>query len=99
MQQVTIETGDSLVTLAHRYLGDEKQWRFLGEKLKISVFDPLITGQKIMIPDKAELLNFARTEGEKLISTELKKLYPQLDLSVLKIKSGVNIANLIDWIL
>jgi LysM repeat protein len=99
MQQVTIETGDSLYTLAHKYLGDESQWRSLGEKLKISVFDPLITGQKITIPDKVELLNITIAQGEKILSTELKKLYPSLDLSALKIGNKVDEISIIDWIL
>jgi len=94
-QRITIKPGDSLVSLAFDYLGDETQWRQLGQQLNLSVFDPLITGRSLDIPTKKELLDF----GKNVLQTEIKKRYPGLDLSGLKGIPGIEEINLIDWIL
>ena len=99
-QIVTVESQDNLYTIAERVYGDETAWREVGEALKKSVFDPLISGEKIELPTKNELLNLAKKSAILIAQNELKKLYPELDLSVLKdIPGSDNPDTLIEWIL
>lgn len=103
-QTVIIENEESLYTLASRVYGDDSMWREVGDKIGRSVFDPLITGEKIVLPGKEELLNLAKKTAQTTITNELKKRYPDLDLSVLKgipgsDKTDGNLGSLIEWIL
>ena len=98
IQTVTIEANESLQSLAQRLYGNSELWREVADELKISVFDPLIAGRKVNLPNKQELINKAKNLAQSAIQSELKKRFPDLDLSGLK-TGDLNVYQIIDWIL
>lgn len=98
IQTVQIEANESLQSLAQRLYGNSELWREVADELKISVFDPLIAGQKVNLPNKQELLKKASNLAQSAIQSELKKKFPELDLSSLK-TGNLNVYQILDWII
>jgi hypothetical protein len=99
MPDVIVETGDSLKSIARRVYQNEDLWREVGDTLGRSVFDPLLTGEKITLPDKKELLGIAEKYTKIAFEDELKKRFPKLDLSKIKGIVDDDPIRLIEWIL
>lgn len=97
-QSVIIEPNESLQSLAQRLYGNSDLWREVGDELRMTVFDPLRAGEKVSLPSKQELLNRAKNLAVSALQSELKKKYPELDLSSLKTKD-LNVYQIINWIL
>jgi hypothetical protein len=98
VQQIRIEPGESLASLALRVYGDESLWREVGAAIDRSVFDPLTAGEEIKLPSKQEIFRIAEKAATTALQGELQKQFPELDLSGIKGIDG-NLFQLIEWIL
>lgn len=91
-RQVTLNAGDSLSAIAHRYLGNSAQWRELADINSLEIFEQLSTGQQISIPSREQLEQMAQEQITRLTG-QLGDLSNQEQIQRL-LEQGISAANL-----
>jgi hypothetical protein len=97
----TLNSGDSVSTIAHRNLESSGDWRELADFNGIDIFQPLQVGKQIEIPSINQVKQMALSALQAQLNQSVNDLYKDLDLSGLKGSNpfGELPHQLITWVL